>query len=234
MSKIQQTLDALQPYVIGIRYLEGTPIVDAVFKEGWTLPESTNIKKLKGNEEMNYHMLFSESPSIGLDELLEYVDKVIKANQEREKKHELLRVKVNELKELFKNKSLNKLKTLRFTFNEDDEFTTNLDDISIDEDVKNEVPAPVINDEMIQEPIQEIQNQITPEMDDEEKEMLEEEARAERNRNIFKNKATKPKVELPPKRKIEMALASNGFDNDSDCDCGPNEACDKCINDKDL
>ena len=60
MSKIQQTLDSLQPYVIGIRYLEGTPIVDAVFKDGWTVPEDTKIKKVKGNDELNYYMLLSE------------------------------------------------------------------------------------------------------------------------------------------------------------------------------
>jgi len=28
MSNIQKTLDSLQPYVIGIRYLEGTVLVD--------------------------------------------------------------------------------------------------------------------------------------------------------------------------------------------------------------
>ena len=33
MSNIQKTLDSLQPYVIGIRYLEGTALVDVVFKD---------------------------------------------------------------------------------------------------------------------------------------------------------------------------------------------------------
>ena len=48
MSNIQKTLDLLQPYVIGIRYVEGTPVIDAVFKDGWTIPEDQKIKKLKG------------------------------------------------------------------------------------------------------------------------------------------------------------------------------------------
>ena len=102
MANIQKTLDSLQPYVIGIRYVEGTPLVDAVFKEGWTIPEDNNIKRIKGNEEMNYVMIFSEVKGVGLDDLLGYVEKTIKLNQEREKKHELLRSKVNELKEMFK------------------------------------------------------------------------------------------------------------------------------------
>ena len=114
MSNIQKTLDSLQPYVIGIRYLEGTPLVDAVFKEGWTVPEDPTIKKLKGNDELNYFMIFSETVGIGLDELLDYVAKTIKINEEREKKHELLKVKVNELKEIFKRTPLNKLTNLKF------------------------------------------------------------------------------------------------------------------------
>ena len=95
MSNIQKTLDSLQPYVIGIRYLEGTALVDVVFKEGWTVIDDPTIKKIKGDEGLNYYMIFSESPNVGIDELLNYVSRVIKLNFEREKKHELLRVKVN-------------------------------------------------------------------------------------------------------------------------------------------
>jgi len=94
MSNIQKTLDSLQPYVIGIRYLEGTPLVDAVFKEGWTVPDDNKVKKVRGNEEMNYYMLFSEVAGVGLDDLLDYVKKTIDLNIEREKKHDLLKEKV--------------------------------------------------------------------------------------------------------------------------------------------
>ncbi len=132
MSNIQKTLDSLQPYVIGIRYVEGTPVVDAVFKEGWSVPADNNVKMAKGDESMNYYMLFSESPNIGLDDLLAYVDKVIKLNLEREKKHELLRVKVNELKEVFKKNTLAKLTRLKFTFAEE-ELVGNLNDFDIDD-----------------------------------------------------------------------------------------------------
>jgi hypothetical protein len=40
------------------------------------------------------------------------------------------------------------------------------------------------------------------------------------------------KVELPPKRKIEMAIADSDYDGE--CDCGPEEACGKCIDKKGL
>lgn len=246
MSKIQKTLDALQPYVIGIRYLEGSPLVDVVFKEGWTVLEDSKIKRVKGNEEMNYYMIFSEMSGVDIDDLLTYVDKTIKFNLEREKKHELLKVKVNELKEIFKKNSLTKLNRLQFVFG-DEELVPNITDIDIDldtepkQDIENKIIAPV--DEIKIEPKQE----ITPktfldehgnpiQLSEEDLEILEEEERAERNRKIIENKrlneTKKPqkRVELPPKRKPEMV--THDSDYDSDCECGPDEACSKCIDKK--
>ena len=252
MANIQKTLDALQPYVIGIRYLEGTPVVDAVFKEGWTLTEDNRIKRVKGNNEMNYYMIFSEVEGIGLDDLLSYVEKTIKLNQEREKKHELLRSKVNELKEIFKKNSLTKLQRLSFTFSEE-ELVPSMSEFDIDIDEEPIPQEPVHIEEPVEEIIQPVvkqpetyvdENNKPIELTDEDRELLEEEARAERNRVFLENQRlkqkTKPvvnnskKVELPPKRKIEMAIAESERDYDSDCDCRNGEACDKCIDSKDL
>lgn len=241
MSNIQKTLDALQPYVIGIRYLEGTPLVDVVFKDGWTIPEDPNVKKLKGNDELNYYMVFSEVNGIGLDELLMYVEKAIKLNQEREKKHDLLREKVNELKEVFKKNSLSKLSRLKFSFSDED-LVPKLDEFDIDMElsephVDNEIePQPHIEEVAVATPSQYLDENRQPiELTEEDKEILAEEARAERNRQILTNKKQKQssiskKVELPPKRKIEMAISERDYE--SDCDCGENDACEKCIDKK--
>jgi len=234
MSNIQKTLDSLQPYVIGIRYLEGTPLVDAVFKDGWTVPDDQSVKKIKGNDELNYYMIFSETKGIGLDELLDYVAKTIKLNEEREKKHELLKVKVNELKELFKRTTLAKLSRLKFTF-ADEDLVPKLDDFEVD-DTYDEISAEHPTVELPEKPIEQIiyvdENKTPIQLTEEEKEILEEEARAERNRKaIAQKKKPSPaaKIELPPKKKIEMAIAD---DYDSDCECGPDEACSKCIDKK--
>lgn len=218
MSNIQKTLDSLQPYVIGIRYLEGTPIVDAVFKEGWMVPEESKIKKIKGNDEMNYFMIFSEVDGIGLDELLTYVRKTIDINVEREKKHELLREKVNELKELFKKHGLDKLKRLKFNFSEED-LIPKLNDFDVDVDIDEtyeeeivETPQPqdfypenieeysTSKEKDFEEPKPtEITNYLDEngnpiEISEEELEMIEEEERAKRNMEILKNKKEKDKL----------------------------------------
>ena len=249
MSNIQNTLDSLQPYVIGIRYVEGTPLVDAVFKEGWTVPEDSNIKKVKGDDGLNYYMIFSEVKGIGLDELLNYVDKTIKLNLEREKKHDLLRTKVNELKEIFKKNSLVKLQRLNFTFS-DEELVPNLNDFDIDIDIDDEEPIvpkleSVVEEEYYEEPTELItptehvtfidENGKPIEMTEEELELLAEEARAERNIKAMNAKKQNSnnqskKIELPPKRKVEMVMDNNEYE--TDCDCGDGDACDRCIDSK--
>jgi hypothetical protein len=216
MSSIQKTLDSLQPYVIGIRYLEGVPLVDTVFKEGWSVPEDPKITKVKGDEGMNYYMIYSENKKVGIDELLSFVDKTIKLNLEREKKHDLLRIKVDELKKLFKDNSLVKLSRLKFTFSEEDmvpslnEFNLDIDDEPTEPEVQQE---PVIfTAEMINAMAEDETSVLPPvpqyvdengkpiEYTEEELEMIEEEARAERNR-FFKNKKNGmvSKIELPPR-----------------------------------
>lgn len=220
MSSIQKTLDSLQPYVIGIRYLDGLPLVDTVFKEGWNVPEDPSITKVKGDEGMNYYMIYSEKKGIGIDELLSFVDKTIKLNLEREKKHELLRLKVEELKKLFKDNSLARLTRLKFTFAEEDivpslgEFDLNIEEQTETEEIQEPTQEPVIyTTEMVDNMYSEedVKTENIPhyldengnpiEYTEEELEMMEEEARAERNRKLFKNKKNgmASKIELPPR-----------------------------------
>lgn len=220
---LQKSLEALKPYVVGIRFVEGIPIVDAVFKDGWQLPESKVITKTKGTDELNYYMLYSELPDIGVDELLKYVETTIKVNIEREKKHELLYKKVEELKEIFKKNSLAKLVTLKFVF-PNEELVPALGDINLDPEPEQEE----VIEQVVEKP--QVQDQLT----EEELEMLEEERRAENFKKIKAQQKTttkkiSQKIELPPKR--ELMTVPHG---EPDCNCGPNEACEKCIEYKDL
>jgi hypothetical protein len=103
--------------------------------------------------------------------------------------------------------------------------------------VDNEIePQPHIEEVAVATPSQYLDENRQPiELTEEDKEILAEEARAERNRQILTNKKQKQssiskKVELPPKRKIEMAISERDYE--SDCDCGENDACEKCIDKK--
>ena len=236
MANLQKTLDSLQPYVIGIRYIDKMTVVDAIFKTGWTLPESKTIKKAKGDDEtLNYYMIFSDVIGIGLDEILDYVANVIKVNVDREKKHDLLRTKVNELKEFFKKHTLAELTKLKFVLAEE-ELVPELNDFDMEDPIDEQL------DEVIQQPeqlINETQQPFVEEnLTEEEREILEEEARAANYRRMKEAEKlngavkAKQKVELPPRKKIGEAIMANTLM--PDCDCGPLEACDKCIESKDL
>lgn len=241
MANLQKTLDALQPYVIGIRYVDGFPVVDTVFKEGWTLSESDLVEKVKGNDELNYYMIFSKKDGIGLDELLEYVDIVIKANIEREKKHELLKEKVNELKEVFKKTSLLKLKKLKYCFT-DEELIPDINEFDLnDMEIETTKPLLDIDTFVSPSPLIETSNESIPHenvLSEEDAEFIAEEARAENyrkltemNKNNKQHKKISSKVELPPKKTIQNAILGDEF---VECDCDENEACNKCIGHKDL
>jgi hypothetical protein len=218
MSKIQEKLDSLQPYVVGIRYLHGMQIVDAVFKEGWSVPTSDTIKKEFVDEAQNYYMFYTEKEGVTIDDLLEYVEGIIGVNIEREKKYELLKLKVNELKKLFKENSLTKLETLKFSFNEPtvmpslgemDEF-----DLEEEEPIETEIKIEVVTEDVVK-------NETT-------EETTEKDEKNDTKTNIANVKGQK--VELPPKN--EKIVVEEYEVPKIVCKCGPGEVCPVCEEEK--
>lgn len=210
MSKIQERLNALRPYVIGIRYLQGVQLVDAILKEGWTVPDSKLIQKERVEGEDNYYMFFSDREDVDIDDLLDYVQEIINLNIEREKKFELLKQKVEELKRIFKDNSLNKLQRLKFTFNEPEILPSLIDMDNIDDSMK-----------ILNEPIDE-----TPK--DETKKVEPQPKKGKKVEHVKHND-----IELPPKAGEKIELEEFNEPNVI-CKCGPNEVCPVCESEKDL
>lgn len=215
---IQKRINSLQPYVVGVRFPNGLTVVDSVFKEGWTVPNSSVIQSEKNPEaDVNYHMFFTDKEDIGIDEIFDFVESVINMNIEREKKYELLKVKVKELQELFKASPLSKLENMKFvlgseslipeTMPEDplDTVGINLDETSVVED------EPVVEEPKQEEPIQEAQ---VPQ-------------RQPRNNRV---NLKDQDIELPPKgEKIEVQDFS---EPNITCKCGPDDICPVCEEEK--
>jgi hypothetical protein len=230
MSKIQERLNALRPYVIGIRYLEGIQLVDAILKEGWTVPKSQLIQTEKIEGDDNYYIFFSDNDRMDIDDLLNYVQEIINLNIEREKKYELLTSKVGELQKIFKDNSLTKLQKLRFTFNEPDILPPLIDM----EKIAEESAADLLERSIIES--------VEPEVKQVEPEVKQVETFKENitttNDNSFiktpnKNNQKFNDIELPPKgQKIEL----EEFIEPANiiCKCGPEEICPICEEEKDL
>jgi hypothetical protein len=115
---INKRFKDLQPYVLSMRFNKGLTVIDTMFKEGWEVPDSNTIGFETMENKPNYYMLYPLTDNHGIDDILDYVDFIIKVNIEREMKYELLVSKINELEELFKKNDLNKCKTLNFTFSD--------------------------------------------------------------------------------------------------------------------
>lgn len=213
MSKIQEKLDSLQPYVVGIRYLHGMQIVDAVFKEGWSVPTSDIIKKEFVDESQNYYMFYTEKEGVTIDDLLDYVEGIIDVNIEREKKYTLLKQKVEELKKLFKDNSLTKLETLKFSFNEPSVMPSlsEMDDFDLEEEESIETEDIV---ETTTEENFKVDNNTNDSTVD--------------NTNVANVKGQK--VELPPKN--EKIVVEEYEVPKIICKCGPDEVCPVCEEEK--
>ena len=118
MSSINSRLKSLQPYVIGLLFSKGIAVIDTILKDKWVVPENEIIKIGTKKEKPNYYMFYSEVESVGVDELLDYIEYSIGINVEREKKEILLKEKIKELETLFSEESLERLENLVFIIDE--------------------------------------------------------------------------------------------------------------------
>lgn len=150
MSNINKRLNELAPHVLGIRFTNNLSVVDTFFKEGWLLPKSDDVGNEPVPEKANYYMLYPKDEEVGVDEMLDYVAYVINVNVEREKKIELLQIKIKELKEIFSKSSLKKCETLTFKFS--DLLSTS----SFDEDESIDLPIIPENKKEVEKELAEV------------------------------------------------------------------------------
>jgi len=210
---IEKRIKALQPYVIQIRFSNGVGIVDVVFKDGWKVPVSKVIDAVKGDDKnVNYYMFYTEKDGLGIDDVLDYIEQVININIEREKKYELLKVKTEELKDIFRKNPLSKLQDMKFILGDDELISNN-----IPEDFDS---IPIINTNTTINSEDKLIDKV-------------EEKKLSTNGETHKTKTKKvgdQEIELPPKnKKIHL---ENYSEPNTVCKCNKDDVCPTCINKK--
>jgi hypothetical protein len=110
----QERLSELRPYVTGIRFVKDLPVVDVLLLDGWDMFESDTVSYKPSNNNKNYFMVFPNNENGSIDDVIDHVEYVIEFNIEKENKLTLLKAKIEELKMLFSQKSLNELERLNF------------------------------------------------------------------------------------------------------------------------
>jgi hypothetical protein len=208
MLSVQEKFDSLKPYVVGIRVFEGVNIVDVVLKNGWTIPKSNSIQ-MASDTKPNQYLFFSKKKDVGFDELLNFVESIIVLNREKEEKYQLLKSLVHQLKTVFEDNNLSKLKTLKFNFGE----TNDVD--SVDE---------LLNSE--------------PEDKTPKKKQGEGKSKVKDTIVVDSDKVDGNKIELPlnnDPKKVELEDHSLPEHlTEGSCDCGEDDFCPKCMDGKGL
>lgn len=143
--EIQNRIEKISQYFKGmeVRNIEGANIIYIVvqFPTKWVLDTETTREKYKveiGSQESNGRYFFCTEMSNGFDNLFDAIDYNVESMIAIEERNKLFDKKEQELEELFNNKtiSLDKLKTLTFTFND------NVQRITIPEKALKSVEAP--------------------------------------------------------------------------------------------
>ncbi len=118
---IQDIFKELDPYLRGLKIAENYNIVEVLIKKTWKykdfLPEDIQFNQTKEHNNKSYYhgALYSENK--GFDDIIETLKVIVEKNLEEEEKQKLLIAKVEELKKMFQDTSLDDLKDLSFSYN---------------------------------------------------------------------------------------------------------------------
>lgn len=117
---LQDEIMKLGDYFRGIEYFNEALIVKVNFPTRWQVYPSANgnIKPAKSEKTTGEYYYYGDMNKVSLDEIFAIIKETIEANKDAELKIHLLNEKVNELKELFKRESYEKLLGLKFVIEE--------------------------------------------------------------------------------------------------------------------
>ena len=133
---IKDRLELLSPYLQEIKFSQNIVLVGGIFYPKWIVKDSPSpeIKSHKtgpnDDGKIVYHF-YGEKNKITVDTLLDFLEEVINENLDRERKEDLFKKKVEELKNLFKSSTLTDLENLLIKVDEED--TTKVEKIKENE-----------------------------------------------------------------------------------------------------
>lgn len=114
--QVEDYISKIGEYFEGIERYNDALIVRVKLPERWgTYPSSDErIKVAKSEEVPNEYYYYGSSNDVNLEDIFQLILETIQMNKDVLLKIELLKEKVQELKELFDTKPLDELKTLKF------------------------------------------------------------------------------------------------------------------------
>lgn len=127
---IGERIEEIKPYFVTFNVHDGLAYVLVKFPKSWSLFSTADIEKefdIKIAQKSEGVYFFCEVAN-GFDDVFDAINYIITNNKSLEEKKYLLQEKVKELSELFLTEPLEKLKTMKFTFDESIEDIETLED----------------------------------------------------------------------------------------------------------
>lgn len=118
-NNLQERITSLQDYFLSIEVKDSLYIVKVVFPHKWSAYNSDDevIKVAKSETNRNEWFYYANITEVDLNDIFDLIEETIHTNESVTKKIELMRVKMEELKDLFQTETLERLETLEFIFN---------------------------------------------------------------------------------------------------------------------
>ena len=115
---LQERMTAISPYFRGIDMYNEALIVRVVYPNKWKAYNSSDglIEAAPSENNENEIWYYANSKECDFDTIFDLIEETIKANNEIHLKLELLKTKIEELKDLFSQKSYEELTRMRFIF----------------------------------------------------------------------------------------------------------------------
>lgn len=113
---LQDRMASMKPYFKGIEMYNEALIVKVVFPNNWKAYDSQDgkIKVTPSDTNPNESYYYASSEDTSYDDIFDLIEETIKANQDIILKLELLKKKIEELKEVFSSHSYDELCSLSF------------------------------------------------------------------------------------------------------------------------
>lgn len=115
MKKLQERMNDMKPYFRGIEMYNEALMVKVIFPNRWkAYPSADGRIKTTPSDDGSMTYYYADSKDTTYEDMFDLIEETIKANNEIVLKLQLLKTKVEELKELFSQLSYDELKTIKF------------------------------------------------------------------------------------------------------------------------
>lgn len=116
---LQKRIDKISKYFKSMELTNGTFIVSVIYEPKWGVfpSEDEKIKVTPSDDVADEWFYYAKSSEKSIDEVFDLIDETIDSNLAAAEKYKLLIEKFDELKKMFAEEDLDRLKTLRFVLN---------------------------------------------------------------------------------------------------------------------